>query len=65
MESETSEAQPQTAESAASTQLVIVAQLRRQLAGLMRVTEHEVLRPPDEVVAFRGQVHGDTEVAFE
>ena len=65
MEPEINETQPQTAESAASTQLVIVAQLRRQLAGLMRVAEHEVLRPPDGVVAFRGQVHGDTEVAFE
>ncbi len=45
--------------------LVIVAQLRRQLADLMRVDEHTVVRPPDAVFAFRGQVYGDTETAFE
>jgi len=65
MERETNEIQPQPAESAAATQLVVVAQLRRQLAGLMQIVEHEVLRPPDEAIAFRGQVYGDTEAAFE
>jgi len=40
-------------------------QLRRQLADLMHVEDHEVLKPPDAVIAFRGQVHGDTEAAFE
>lgn len=57
--------QTQSAESAASTQLVVVAQLRRQLADLMQIEAHEVLRPPDEAIVFRGQVHGDTEAAFE
>jgi membrane-associated protease RseP (regulator of RpoE activity) len=52
-------------ESTNSTQLVVIAQLRRQLAGLMRIDEHTVVRPPDVVIAFRGQVYGDTETAFE
>lgn len=47
------------------TQLVIVTKLRRQLTGLMQVEAHEVLKPPDAVLAFRGQVLGDTETAFE
>jgi len=63
MEQETSKTQ--STESAASVQLVIVAQLRRQLADLMHIEEHEVIRPPDAVIAFRGQVYGDTEAAFE
>lgn len=54
----------QSAESGASVQLVVVARLRRLLAGLMHVDAHEVLRPPDEVIAFRGQVEGDTEAAY-
>lgn len=49
----------------ASAQLVIVRQLQRQLADLMRVETHEILKPPDAVIAFRGQVYGDTGVAFE
>jgi len=52
-------------EAAVATQLVIVAQLRRQLTDLMHVQEHEVVRPPDAVIAFRGRVNGDTETAFE
>jgi membrane-associated protease RseP (regulator of RpoE activity) len=52
-------------ESAASTQLVIVAQLRRQLTDLMRVDSHTVQKSPDEVIAFRGRIDGDTEAAFE
>lgn len=55
----------QSAESMTSTQLVITAQLRRQLADLMHVEEHEVLSPPDAAIVFRGQVHGDVEAAFE
>jgi membrane-associated protease RseP (regulator of RpoE activity) len=50
---------------AASDQLVAIAQLRRHLAGVMRIDEHEVLRQPDEAIVFRGQVRGDTEEAFE
>jgi Zn-dependent protease len=56
---------PKPVESATSDQLVIIAQLRRLLADVMRVDQHEVLRQPDEVITFRGQVHGDTEEAFE
>jgi membrane-associated protease RseP (regulator of RpoE activity) len=63
MEQETSLASP--AQSDASSQLVIIARLRRQLEGLMRIDNHEIVRPPDEIVAFRGQVRGDTETAFE
>jgi membrane-associated protease RseP (regulator of RpoE activity) len=54
-----------SAESTASDQLVIIARLRRLLADVMRIDQHEVLRQPDEAVALRGQVHGDTEEAFE
>lgn len=54
-----------SAESAASDQLVVIARLRRLLADVMRIDQHEVLRQPDEAIAFRGQVHGDTEEAFE
>ncbi len=55
----------QSTESTTSAQLVIIARLRRQLADLMRVDEYEVMRPPDEAIAFRGLVYGDTETAFE
>ncbi len=55
----------QSTEPTTSAQLVIIAQLRRQLADLMRVEEHTVVTPPDAVIAFRGQVYGDTETAFE
>jgi membrane-associated protease RseP (regulator of RpoE activity) len=54
-----------TAERDAAAQLMTVAQLRRQLAGVMRVDTHEVLRPPDEAIAFRGQIEGDAEAAFK
>ncbi len=49
----------------ASEQLVIIGQLRRALADLMRVDAYQVLQPPDAVIAFQGQVLGDTESAFE
>jgi membrane-associated protease RseP (regulator of RpoE activity) len=52
-------------ETATANQLVIIAQLRRQLADLMRIDGHEVITPPDIVIVFRGQVRGDTEAAFE
>jgi Zn-dependent protease len=55
----------QSAEPAVSAPLVIIAQLRRQLASLMRVDEHAVLRSPDAVIAFRGQLYGDVDSAFE
>jgi Zn-dependent protease len=53
------------AESATATQLVVIAQLRRQLADLMHVDAHTVKKPPGEIISFQGQIHGDTEVAFE
>lgn len=62
MEQTIKDIQPEDAQAA---QLVVIAQLRRHLAGLMRIDAHEVLRQPDEVVVFRGQVNGDTEEAFE
>jgi hypothetical protein len=52
-------------EPSSSAPLVLIAQLRRQLADLMRIDEHEIVRPPDAVIALRGQVYGDTETAFE
>jgi membrane-associated protease RseP (regulator of RpoE activity) len=55
----------QAAESTASTQLVVVAQLRRQLVDLMRVDAHSVRKSPDAVIVFQGQIHGDVDVAFE
>jgi membrane-associated protease RseP (regulator of RpoE activity) len=64
MEQKIEKTQP-TEESEAAAQLVVVARLRRQLADLMHIEAHEVLKPPDEAIAFRGEVHGDTETAFE
>jgi len=52
-------------ESATSAQLVIVGRLRRQLTGLMRIEVHEIVQQPDAVIVFRGEIYGDTEVAFE
>jgi len=31
----------------------------------MRIDEHEIVKSPDVVISFRGQVYGDTETAFE
>lgn len=39
--------------------------LHRRLDGLMRVDDHEILKSPDTLIAFRGQVFGDTETAFD
>jgi membrane-associated protease RseP (regulator of RpoE activity) len=55
----------ESTEPTGASQLVIIAQLRRQLADLMRIDEHTVLRSPDAAIAFRGQVYGDTETAFQ
>jgi membrane-associated protease RseP (regulator of RpoE activity) len=49
----------------ASDQLVILGQLRRDLAGVMQVDGHEILRQPDRVIVFRGRVYDDTEEAFQ
>ena len=52
-------------EATISSQPPVVEQLRRQLTDLMRVEEYTVVRPPAVVIAFRGQVHGDTRTTFE
>lgn len=54
-----------TAPTALSNQLLILGQLGRELAGWMHVHDHEVLRPPDEIIAFRGCMDSDAEEAFE
>jgi membrane-associated protease RseP (regulator of RpoE activity) len=59
------ETTPDAALNASSSQLVVIGQLRRELTNIMRVQDYEVLRPPDEVIAFRGYVEGDAEVAFD
>ena len=55
----------QPAESAAAAQLMSIALLRQELADLMQVQGYRVLKPPDEVIAFLGQIQGDTETTFE
>ncbi len=45
--------------------LVVIAQLRRQLADLMSVEEHTVLQPPVRAISFRGRLLGDPTSAFE
>jgi Zn-dependent protease len=62
MEQETNETQSAFTP---STPLVVIAQLRRQLAGLMHIEDHMVIKHPDEVIAFRGEINGDTEKTFE
>ncbi|MEE8391736.1 MAG: site-2 protease family protein [Anaerolineae bacterium] len=62
-EQETTESQSTV--STTSTQLIVVAQLRRQLTDLMRIDDHMITKPPDAIITFRGQIHGDTEAAFE
>jgi membrane-associated protease RseP (regulator of RpoE activity) len=47
-----------------SAPLVTLGALRRQLASVMTIHDNEVLRPPDEVIVFRGQIQGDSEAAF-
>jgi membrane-associated protease RseP (regulator of RpoE activity) len=59
------ETTPDAALNASSNQLVVIGQLRRELADVMRIQDYEVLRPPDEVIAFRGYVEGDTDAAFD
>lgn len=54
-----------TAETQGQTPIVILGQLRRQLAPVMQIFDHEVLQPPDLALAFRGQVQVDTDQAYE
>jgi len=42
-----------------------VERFRRQLSDLMVIEEYEVMKPPEEVIAYRGRVRGDTGTAFE
>jgi len=43
----------------------MIERLRQQLARLMRVEEFEIMNAPDKLIAFRGQVMGNKESAFE
>jgi len=45
--------------------LLIIGTLRRQLADIMRLEDHEILQRPDRVIAFRGEIYGDTEEAYD
>ena len=49
----------------APSRVPIILLLHRRLDGLMRVDDHELLRPPDSLIAFRGHVYGDTEPTFD
>jgi membrane-associated protease RseP (regulator of RpoE activity) len=43
----------------------IVRQLRQNLSNVMRVEEYEIVDQPQAAIAFRGEVLGDPEEAFE
>lgn len=43
----------------------VVERLRRRLSDVMRVEQYEILKPPEDVIAFRGRIVGDAESAFE
>jgi len=42
-----------------------VERLRRQLSDFMLIEEHEVVKDPNAVIAFRGRISGDTGIVFE
>lgn len=42
-----------------------IERLRRPLSRLMRIEDYEIVRPPDELIAFRGRISGDTGAAFD
>lgn len=42
-----------------------IQRLRRPLSRLMRIEDYEIVRPPDELIAFRGRIRGDTGTAFD
>ncbi len=52
-------------EATTPAQPATLEQLRQQLTDLMRVEEYEIVESPEALIAFRGQVIGDTESAFE
>jgi len=45
--------------------LLLIGTLRRELTDLMRLEDHEILQRPDRAIAFRGEIYGDTEQAYE
>ena len=51
--------------SASTDQLVTLGQLRRRLASVLRIDEHQILNQPDRVIVFRGELIEDSEEAFE
>jgi len=42
-----------------------IERLRRPLSRLMRIEDYEILKPPDDLIAFRGRITGDTGTAFD
>jgi len=45
--------------------LLTIGALRRELASVMQLHDHEILQRPDRVIVFRGEIRGDTEEAFD
>jgi len=52
-------------QASSSSSLVSVARLRRELDDLMDIHSHEMLRGPDEAIAFQGSLVGDAEATFD
>jgi membrane-associated protease RseP (regulator of RpoE activity) len=42
-----------------------IERLRRPLSRLMRIEGYEILKPPDDLIAFQGRISGDTGTAFD
>jgi membrane-associated protease RseP (regulator of RpoE activity) len=59
-EDQTNEQSPVTT----SDKLTLIAQFRRQVMGLMRVDDYEILQDAEGAIAFRGQLLEDPETAF-
>jgi len=51
--------------STTSEGLTIVERLRRQLSPHMDIEQYEIMKPPRDVIAFRGRVRGETSSAFD
>jgi membrane-associated protease RseP (regulator of RpoE activity) len=50
--------------SASTDQLVTLGQLRRRLASVMRIDEHQIVGQPDRVIVFRGELVEGPEETF-
>lgn len=42
-----------------------IQQLRQSLSRVMHITDYEIVKPPDRMIAFRGRIAGDTGSAFD